>query len=295
MRWIVYIWLFLLANGLVWGGISPIVKPFESDISSLIVKDLSSKKVLYAKGGSQRMRPASLTKIMTAILAIESGKMNKVVTITSEATRAVPTKAGLKVGEKFYLRDLVKSALISSANDSATAIGIFVGGSSKRFVQMMNRKARKLGMRETHFTNAVGLDIGNHYSTAKDLLILAEYAIKNRTFNQIVKVNYHAFRPVNHTKRRYIAKTSNRLLKDNKYAVGVKTGYTSKAGPCLIARAKKGKKDIILVMLNSKQKRWESATKILDGILSNGVKVAQNQSARDTQSLDKGRVIRTPY
>lgn len=263
--WVVFLCLLLCFEHAL-ANISSIVNDYQGDISSLIVKDLRNKKVLYAKESNQRMSPASLTKIMTAILAIESGKMNKVVTITQEATRAVPSKAGLKAGDKIYLRDLVKSTLISSANDSAVAIGVYVGGSTRRFVAMMNRKARKLGMKNTRFTNATGLDIGNHYSTARDLLILAEYAIKNKTFNQIVKLDRHAFTTLN-TKKRYVAKTSNRLLKEHEYAIGVKTGYTSKAGPCLIARAKKGNKDVILVMLNSKSRRWESATKILDGVL----------------------------
>ncbi len=233
------------------------------DTASLIVKDLQKQKILYAKASEQKMRPASLTKIMTAILAIESGKMNRLVIIPKEATKVEPSKLGLKVGEKVYLRDLVKATLVGSANDAAVAIGIYVGGSTKKFVAMMNRKARALGMRNTRFTNAAGFDIGSHYSTASDLLKLAEYAIKNSTFNQIVKINVHTFRATN-TKRPYVVRTTNRLLKERKYAIGVKTGYTAKAGPCLIARGKKGGKDILLVMLNSKMKRWESATAILD-------------------------------
>ncbi|MDE7448552.1 MAG: D-alanyl-D-alanine carboxypeptidase, partial [Helicobacter sp.] len=121
----------------------------ESEISSLIVKDLQKQKILYSKASNQKMRPASLTKIMTAMLAIESGQMNKLVTIPKEATRAEPSKLGLKAGDKVYLRDLVKATLIGSANDAAVAIGIAVGGSTKKFVAMMNRKARMLGMHNT--------------------------------------------------------------------------------------------------------------------------------------------------
>ncbi|MDE6044352.1 MAG: D-alanyl-D-alanine carboxypeptidase [Helicobacter sp.] len=267
----------------------------ESEISSLIVKDLQKQKILYSKASNQKMRPASLTKIMTAMLAIESGQMNKLVTIPKEATRAEPSKLGLKAGDKVYLRDLVKATLIGSANDAAVAIGIAIGGSTKKFVAMMNRKARMLGMHNTRFTNAAGLDIGAHYSSASDLMKLAEYAIGNATFNQIVKANAHSFRTAN-TKRSYIVRTTNRLLKERKYAVGVKTGYTSQAGPCLIARGKKDGKDVLLVMLNQKAKRWESAAAILDIALGEK-KEAKNMKAKNvkaTQASFEGRYV-TPY
>ncbi len=239
---------------------------FEDEITSLIVKDLQRQKILYAKASHKKMRPASLTKIMTAMLAIESGQMNRLVSIPKEATKVEQIKLGLRAGEKVYLRDLVKATLIGSANDAAVAIGIHIGGSTKKFVAMMNRKARMLGMTNTRFTNAAGFDIGAHYSSASDLMKLAEYAIQNATFNQAVKADMHRFRATN-TKRSYVVRTTNRLLKERKYAVGVKTGYTSKAGPCLIARGKKGNKDVLLVMLNQKVKRWESAVAILDLVL----------------------------
>jgi len=256
-----------LSATLLLANLAPVVEKFENQIESLIIKDLSNKKVLYAKETHKEVRPASLTKIMTAILAIESGKMNEVVTITPEMTLVEPSKAGFKVGEKFYLRDLVKSALIQSANDSATGIGIFVGGSSENFVKMMNKKAKALGMKETNFTNAAGFDIGDHLSTAHDLMLLAEYAIKNKSFNEIVKMNKHTFSPINNKNKIYTSWTHNKLLRTHKYTIGIKTGYTSKAGPCLIARAKKGEKDLLLVMLNSKENRWKSAQAIFDEVI----------------------------
>ncbi|MDE7254861.1 MAG: D-alanyl-D-alanine carboxypeptidase [Helicobacter sp.] len=284
--------LWILLPCLLWADS---LGKLEDEISSLIVKDLQKQKILYSKASNQKMRPASLTKIMTAMLAIESGQMNKLVTIPKEATRTEPSKLGLKAGDKVYLRDLVKATLIGSANDAAVAIGIAVGGSTKKFVAMMNRKARMLGMHDTRFTNAAGFDIGAHYSSANDLMKLAEYAIRNATFNQIVKADVHRFRTTN-TKRAYIVRTTNRLLKERKYAVGVKTGYTSKAGPCLIARGKKDGKDVLLVMLNQKAKRWESAAAILDIAL--GEKKEKNMKAKNVKatqaSFGEGRYV-TPY
>ncbi len=233
---------------------------------SIIAKDLSSKQLIFAKDEQKINQPASLTKIMTAMLAIESGRMNEVVTITREMIQVEPTKAGLRVGEKFYLRDLVKAAMVMSANDAAMSIGVFLGdGDVDKFVGMMNRKAKTIGMKNTNFTNPCGFDIGHHYSTALDLLTLSEYAIKNSSFNDMAKLKRHDFQAVN-TKRAYAAYTHNKLLNNYKYAVGIKTGYTQKAGPCLIARAKKDNKDILVVMLNSEH-RWNDIKTIFEDVL----------------------------
>jgi serine-type D-Ala-D-Ala carboxypeptidase (penicillin-binding protein 5/6) len=236
---------------------------------SIIAKDLTTKQLIFAKDEQKINQPASLTKIMTAILAIESGRMNDVVTITREMIQVEPTKANLRVGEKFYLRDLVKAAMVMSANDAAMSIGVFLGdGDVDKFVLQMNKKAKAIGMKNTNFTNPCGFDssnFGNHYSTALDLLTLSEYAIKNSNFNEMAKLKRHDFRALN-TKRSYAAYTHNKLLNNYKYAVGIKTGYTQKAGPCLIARAKNGNKDILVVMLNSEH-RWNDIRTIFEDVL----------------------------
>jgi len=238
----------------------------QKNVDALIAKDMNSKELIFSKDAQKINQPASLTKIMTATLAIESGRMNDVVTITKEMISVEPTKAGLRVGEKFYLRDLVKAAMVMSANDAAMAIGVYLGdGDVDKFANMMNQKAKKIGMRNTNFTNPCGFDIGNHYSTAQDLLAMSEYAIKNSSFNEMAKLKRHDFQAIN-TKKRYAAYTHNKLLNSYKYAVGIKTGYTQKAGPCLIARAKNGNKDVLIVMLNSEQ-RWKNIKLILDDVM----------------------------
>ena len=120
-------------------------------------------------------------------------------------------------------------------------------------------------MKNTNFTNPCGFDVGNHYSTAQDLLIMSEHAIKNSTFNEMAKLKRHDFNAIN-TKRHYAAYTHNKLLNNYKYAVGIKTGFTNKAGPCLIARAKKDDKDVLVVMLNSEQ-RWKDVRTIFEDVL----------------------------
>jgi D-alanyl-D-alanine carboxypeptidase (penicillin-binding protein 5/6) len=243
-----------------------VFQKIQKDLDSIIVKDLNTKKTIFSKDANQLVSPASLTKIMTAMLAIESKKMNNIVTITAEMKKVEPTILNFKVGEKFYLKDLVHAALIKSANDAATAIAIYLGnGNKQKFVNMMNAKAKKLGMKNTNFVNPCGFDAKAHKTTANDLLKLTEYAIRNKTFNSIVKLNSYAFKATN-TKRLYKVHTSNKMLDRDKYVIGVKTGYTNQAGPCLIARAKKDKKDILLVMLNA-QNRWENTKLALNTIL----------------------------
>lgn len=235
------------------------------DVEALLVKELSTGEMIYSKEALKEVKPASLTKIMTAILAIEQGDLNRSVVITSEMTSVEPTKAGYKEGEVILLEDLIKAAMIKSDNDAAMAIAVAVGGSVSQFVEMMNAKAKQLGMTNTHFTNPCGYDIGDHHSTPIDLLSLAEYTIQNPLFNDITRQNQHVYYSLN-TNRKFVAKTHNRLLGRYEYAVGVKTGYTSKAGPCFIARAKKDGNDCLIVMLNSKVNRWTVAQQIFEQV-----------------------------
>ncbi len=234
-------------------------------VEALLVKELTSGEVIYAKEALKEVKPASLTKIMTAMLAIEQGNLDRPVTITAEMIAVEPTKAGYKEGDVIRLEDLVKSAMIKSDNDAAMAIAISVGGDLDTFVQMMNLKAAQIGMENTIFTNPCGFDIANHHSTPIDLLHLAEYAIQNPLFNDITRQNEHTYYSLN-TNRKFVAKTHNHLLGKYEYAVGVKTGYTSKAGPCFIARAKKEGSDCLIVMLNSKENRWSVAQQIFEQV-----------------------------
>ncbi len=237
------------------------------EVEALIVKDLSAKQTLYAKEPFKEVQPASLTKVMTVILAIEHGNLKKSVEITREMTKVEPTIAGYRRGDVIIMEDLLKAAMIKSDNDAAKAIAITVGGSEEHFVEMMNAKAKKIGMNHTQFKNPCGYDEKGHFSTPQDLLKMAEYAIKNRKFNEISRMNEHRYRAVNKP-REFYAYTHNRLLNRYEYAVGIKTGYTAKAGPCLIARAKKDGKDCVIVMMNAKGDRWKTAKNIFEQVLN---------------------------
>lgn len=234
----------------------------------MLIKDINKKNTIFSFNENKKISPASLTKIMTAIIAIESKKLNEKVLITKEMLNVEPSKIGLKEGEIVYLKDLVYTLLISSSNDCAKAISIYLGNNNEqKFIFEMNRKAKRLGMYNTNYTNSSGFDIGEHYTTLEDLMTLSEYAIKNKIFNDIVKLQEYKFKSLNSNKI-FISKTHNKLLNKYEYAVGIKTGYTKKAGPCLIARVKKDNKDLILIMVNSKLDRWETAKSIFDILIS---------------------------
>jgi len=247
------------------------IDEFELDklnIDAMVVKELKTQNVLYAKEAEKTLKPASLTKVITALLAIEKMNLNTPVTITREMIRVEPTIAGYKKGDVILLGDLVKAAMIESDNDAAMAIAVAVGGDVESFVAMMNAKAKQIGMRDTHFMNPCGYDHPEHYSTANDLLKMAEYAIENPVFDAMSKLNSHLYYSQDKAHRKFVARTHNRLLGKYEYAVGIKTGYTSKAGPCFIARAKKDGMDCVIVMMNSKENRWKTAQQIFEQVLS---------------------------
>lgn len=240
-------------------------KPASLPINAFIVKEVGKPDLLMVKNKDMRVEPASLTKILTSIIAIESGRLNEEVTIPYEATEVEPSKAGFKPGEKIRLMDLVKAAMIASSNDAAFSIGIHLSGSTAEFAEVMNAKARMIGMRNSNFTNPAGFDRGpyaGHYSTAGDLLRLTEYAIRNPMFNEVARLET-TFIVELETDRGFILDNHNKLLERYPYAVGIKTGFTRNAGPCLIARAQKDGKDMLLVMMNAKN-RWNTAEDLFE-------------------------------
>lgn len=235
-------------------------------VASYIVKETGSPNVLMAKDIDRPVSPASLTKILTSIIAIESGRLDDEVVITKEATLVEPTKAGLREGDRIQLRDLVKAAMVSSSNDAAFSIAIYLGGSVEAFVSSMNSRARSLGMTHSHFTNPAGFDAGpwvGNQTTARDLMVLTEHAVRNPEFNAIARLDRASFRELA-TGRAFSLKTHNKMLELYPYTVGIKTGFTNHAGKCLIARAIKDRKDLLMVMLNARADRWTIASNMFD-------------------------------
>lgn len=229
------------------------------DAAAAIVMDAESGRVLYSKNSDQHRSMASTTKIMTGILAIENGKLDDVVTISSRAAAIGGSTIGLRTGQKYTLNELLYGLLLNSGNDASIAIGEHIGGSVEGFVEMMNRKAKDLGAVHTSFANTHGLDAEGHYTTAYDLALITRYALKNPVFAKIVSTQSSAIpgRQLNNT---------NELLRLYPGADGVKTGYTGKGGRCLVASATRNGMKLISVVLGSPTvyKRALSSKAILD-------------------------------
>jgi D-alanyl-D-alanine carboxypeptidase (penicillin-binding protein 5/6) len=204
---------------------------------SYILMDVDSGRVLAARAEHTRRYPASTTKTMTALLAIEQGNLDRVVTIGPNPPKTGESSAYLLQGETFTLYELLEAALIKSANDSCVAIAEAVSGTVPQFVALMNKKAKEVGAKDTHFVNPHGLHDPNHYTTAYDLALIGRAALKYPVFNEIIaqkRVTMHGNAKMK-ADREFV--NHNRLLLRWAACDGVKTGYTRQAGRCLIASA----------------------------------------------------------
>jgi serine-type D-Ala-D-Ala carboxypeptidase (penicillin-binding protein 5/6) len=230
---------------------------------AILLKDLATGRILFEQHATEQMPPASLTKIMSAIVILSEGNLDDAVMISRRAAAAKPTKIYLKPGQIFPLQGLLEAMLIRSANDACLAAAEHIAGTEEAFVLKMNAKAKELGLAHTQFRNACGFNMDGHYSTAEELARLTEYAMGYETFSTIVKAPMAVLRSVNQSKV-LVAHTTNRLLGLVDGVIGVKTGYTKAAGRCLITVVRRGDKELLLVLLNSRR-RWSTAQTLLEG------------------------------
>lgn len=215
---------------------------------SAVLMDSDSGRVLYEKDKDNPRLIASITKIMTGILAIESGKLKDTVTVGEEVLKMYGSNIYIEVGEKMSLEDLVYGLLLRSGNDAAVVIATYVGESEENFVKMMNQKAKEIGMLNTVFMNAHGLDEETqNKSTAYDMALLSSYAYQNEIYRKIVSTKKYKVSSENKT---YIWNNRNKLLDSYEYATGGKTGYTPSAGRTLVTNASKDKLNLTVVTLN---------------------------------------------
>jgi D-alanyl-D-alanine carboxypeptidase (penicillin-binding protein 5/6) len=227
--------------------------------AALYLVELESGRVILKKDADRRLPPASLTKIMTALIALESTPLREVVQIDRRALLH-HSSYNFRPGEEFLLRDLVTAMLVASANDACEAVAWHIGGDDKRFVAMMNERAVGLNLTNTHFANPCGFDAPGHYSTASDLAKLTEHAMKMPEFSAIVHITMKDIATVNGKRHIALYNTNELLLQP--YVTGVKTGHTSGAGRCLIASTLKDGHTLLLVGLNLVD-QWQQATELL--------------------------------
>lgn len=214
---------------------------------SCVLMDMDSGRVLYEKAKDEPRLIASITKIMTAIIALESGKIEDEVTVGEEVLTMYGSNIYIELGEKMKMLDLLYGLLLRSGNDAAIVIATHIAGNEEEFVKMMNNKARKIGMHNTIFNNCHGLDEKTeNKSTAYDMAKLSSYASNNSTYMKIVGTKKYE---VKSDKKTYIWNNRNNLLKNYKYATGGKTGYTPKAGRTLVTNASKNNLNLTAVTL----------------------------------------------
>lgn len=236
--------------------------PGRISADAAVLMDMATGDVLFGKQANKRRPPASTTKIMTAILGLELGRSDEVVTISQKAARIGESTLHLDPGEKINLYELITGALVKSGNDACVAIAEHIAGSEEQFIQLMNSKALALGAQNTHFGNTNGLPLKDHYSTAYDLALMARHGLSIPQFASITRqkeTEIHFLEPDILMDLR----NTNKLLWNYPYADGVKTGTTTAAGKCLVASATKEGRQLLVVVLNAPD-RFGDSKKLLE-------------------------------
>ncbi len=228
-----------------------------------VVIDFDTGRVLYEKNAYDRSKMASLTKMMTSILLVENCKMDELIEVPKEATLIGGSEVGLKSNDMVSAKALLYGMMLPSGNDAAYTVGLHLGGTIDNFADMMNNKAKKIGVYNTNFANPHGLDDENHYSTAYDMAMITRYALKNKYINEAVKTKSITLNFGSTTKT---LTNTNRLLKQYGNIDGVKTGFTNGADRCVIASQTVGDSRYISVILGATNTdyRFNNAKKILD-------------------------------
>lgn len=232
-------------------GISPALAAESIDINAkgVVLMEMTSKRVLYQKNAHVKLPMASTTKIMTALVAIENGNLTDVITVPPEASGVEGSSIWLSAGEKHTMEDLLYGLMLSSGNDAAVTIAIHIGGSVEGFAEMMNAKAKEIGAEDTNFVTPHGLHDKNHYTTAYDLGLISAVAMENPEFAKIVNTRNKTIPWEGSTWDRSL-RNKNKIIWQYDGGNGIKTGYTSNAGRCLVSAANREDMQLVGVVLN---------------------------------------------
>lgn len=265
-----------------------------SDISAecAVVITEQTGEVVFEKNAYSHHSMASTTKIMTSIIAAQSGRLNDEIVVSGKMLRVEGTSMGLLPGDIVSLKELIYGMLLPSGNDAANVTANFLGGNVENFVAQMNQKAKSIGMNNTSFVTPSGLDDENHYSTAYDMALLGRYAVKNPVFRSICSCEKATVSYGNPPYKRTLY-NHNRLLKSYPYALGIKTGFTKKSGRCLVSYAEKDGVGLIAVTLNAPND-WSDHKKMLDYGFSRVTKRALKARINSTVDVVGGNVENLP-
>ncbi len=248
---------FLLPIPVVSGGETPSVAA-----KSAALMEAGTGRILWSQNGEERLPMASTTKIMTALLALEQPDPDESFIVNPQAIRVEGTSMGLTEGAQVTLRTLAAGMLLASGNDAANAAAVRIAGTQADFVMMMNRRAAQLGMADTNFETPSGLDGQSHYSTAVDMALLARAALENPDFRSLCSRTGLKLRYGNPPCDRWLV-NHNRLLKEYSGCIGLKTGFTKKAGRCLVSAAEREGVTLICVTLSDPDD-WRDHAALLD-------------------------------
>lgn len=231
--------------------------------------DAATGRILYQKEADLRLPPASTTKVVTAILALESGRnLKESLAVSRDATRVPASKLYLRPGQSLTIEELLYSIMLASANDASMVLAEGIGGSVQRFTDLMSRKAHEIGAKNSHFTNPHGLTAPDHYSTARDIAVLFRYAMKSSTFREIVQTKFSSVRTTAVVRRKVVprrisVRNHNRLLWNYDGALGGKTGYTHAAQKCYVGAVQRNGRTIIVSILGARD-LWGDTKRLLE-------------------------------
>lgn len=239
---------------------------FADNTSSEIVMEMNSGRILHENNAHTKKYMASTTKILTAIVVLENCGENDVVTVTKDTIGVEGSSIYLEEGEKLTVKELLYGLMLRSGNDCAETLAVYCSGSIAEFANLMNETAKKIGATESNFVNPHGLHNDNHYTTAYDLALISRYAMRNKIFREIVSTKSVI---IPHIKRDYDRKlvNKNKMLNAVEGANGIKTGYTKKAGRCLVSSCVRNGMELICVVLNCPP-MFERSTKLLENCFS---------------------------
>lgn len=286
----IFILFFLLANLLM----CPLTIKAETPIvtaKSAILIDADTGEILYEKNANEKLYPASITKIMTALLAIEKSNLDNVITMTDTAVFSIErgsSHIALDVNEEITLKQALYALLLVSANDAAAGIAESISGSIEDFGKLMTQKAKELGAKNTHFVNPHGLHDENHYTTAYDMALIARQAIKYNVFKDIISTTSYQIPPTNKQEETRYLYNQHKMLKNNVHkstyfydsTIGGKTGYTDQAHHTLVTYAKQGDLTLICVILDasSQDVMYTDTTNLFDFGFNQVTKTSFNEN-----------------
>lgn len=255
---VILVFISLVSSNIVFAASSsPVIKA-----KSAIVIDAMTGKVLYNKNAEEQRYPASTTKIMSLIVALEHGNLNEIVTASNHAANTEGSTLWLTEGEQLTLHDLLYGIMLVSGNDATVAVAEHISGSVEKFAQLMTEKAHAIGAKDTRFTNSSGLPDPNHVTTAHDLARITAYGYKNPMFSEIISTKNKVIPWAGKEFGRDLY-NENRMLWLSEGGNGVKTGYTDLAGRCLVSGAKRNGIQLIAVVLDS-DTMWDDSLSLLD-------------------------------